>query len=69
MEETLLTKSMITFAVAAALCVVSAGPTFAKKKPKKAEESTTSTIIPQAKCTGMKTMHWDDATQTCQKNK
>jgi hypothetical protein len=58
----------ITVTAAAAVMLVTAGPTLAKKKPKKAEEATPQ-IIAQPKCTGMKTMHWDDATQTCQKNK
>lgn len=64
----MLGRTLTTCAIAASLIVVCAGPTMAKKKHKKTEQ-TTSTIIPQAKCTGMKTMHWDDATQTCQKNK
>jgi energy-converting hydrogenase Eha subunit A len=64
----MLIRTAIVCAVTAGLMVVVAGPTMAKKKPKQTEEAT-SAIIPQPKCTAMKTMHWDDATQTCQKNK
>ncbi|RUO99071.1 hypothetical protein [Hyphomicrobium sp.] len=59
----------ISVVSAAAIILLTVSPTMAKKKQKAAEKPATSQIISQPKCTGMKTMHWDDATQTCQKNK
>jgi hypothetical protein len=67
--DVMLKEFSIVVTAAAAVMLMTAAPTLAKKKPKKAEKTTTSEIISQPKCTGMKTMHWDDATQTCQKNK
>ncbi len=52
---------------ALSMLVITAGPIVAKEKVKKA--TTQPHIYTQVECTGMKKMHWDDATQTCQKNK
>ena len=43
------------------------GPPVAKEEAKKTTKA--PHIYSQVECTGMKKMHWDDATQTCQKNK
>ena len=51
----------------ASVLLVFAGPTVAKEKAKKTTKE--PHIYSQVECTGMKTMHWDDATKTCQKNK
>jgi hypothetical protein len=67
LEENMLGRMLVAVGVAGTVLLVCAGPTMAKKKPKAAEKATH--IIAQPQCTGMKTMHWDDATQTCQKNK
>ena len=53
--------------IAASVSLVCAGPIVAKEKVKKTTKA--PHIYTQVECTGMKTMHWDDATQTCQKNK
>lgn len=63
----MLNRMLVVVLAAASIFVVCASPTVAKKKPKETE--TSSHIITQPQCTGMKNMHWDDATQTCQKNK
>lgn len=52
---------------AASFLLVLAGPVGAKEKAKK--PSAAPHIYTQPECTGKKNMHWDDATQTCQKNK
>ena len=52
---------------AAGFLLVLAGPTVAKEKAKK--PSAAPHIYTQVECTGKKSMHWDDATKTCQKNK
>ncbi len=59
-------SKFLVFAAAIGVLVV-AGPAEAKKKAKTAAEP--AHIYTQPECTGKKTMHWDDATQTCQKNK
>jgi hypothetical protein len=64
----MLGKMSIAVAAAVSVLFVSTGPTMAKKKTK-GTEKTSSHILTQPQCTGMKTMHWDDATQTCQKTK
>ena len=56
---------MVTGALS--VLVISAAPIVAKEKAKK--EPAKPHIYSQVECTGMKKMHWDDATQTCQKNK
>ncbi len=58
-------KTPLYVFVAAAL-LLAVGPVAAKEKQKAPKASH---IYTQAECTGMKSMHWDDATQTCQKNK
>jgi len=52
---------------ALSVLVIAPGPIVAKEKDKKAANK--PHIYSQVECTGMKKMHWDDATQTCQKNK
>lgn len=51
----------------ATMLVVFAAPTVAKEKSKKPANA--PHIYSQVECTGMKKMHWDDATHTCQKRK
>jgi hypothetical protein len=60
-------SKILFFVVALGALLVVAGSAEAKKKAKTAAEP--SHIYTQPECTGKKTMHWDDATQTCQKNK
>ena len=62
----MVSKVLISAAAVGAL-VVLGGPAVAKEKTKKTAE--VSHIYTQVECTGKKTMHWDDATKTCQKNK
>ncbi|MBS0232362.1 MAG: hypothetical protein JSR99_02635 [Proteobacteria bacterium] len=52
--------------VAAGALVISAGAAVAKVKKKSTMKA--PHIYSQVECTGMKSMHWDDATHTCQKN-
>jgi hypothetical protein len=52
-------------------CALLAFAGAAEAKHKKTTTTTTTKaahIYSQAECGGMKTMHWDDATHTCQKN-
>lgn len=58
---------MLIVTGAVSVLVISAGPIVAKEKVKKTPDK--PHIYSQVECTGMKKMHWDDATQTCQKNK
>jgi len=58
---------VLMVAGALSVLVMSAAPIMAKEKAKK--EPAKPHIYSQVECTGMKKMHWDDATQTCQKNK
>ena len=62
----MLGKVLIAAGTASVLFVF-AGPTVAKEKAKKTTKA--PHIYSQVECTGMKKMHWDDATKTCQKNK
>ena len=62
----MVSKVLISAASVGALVVLT-GPALAKEKTKKTAEA--SHIYTQVECTGKKTMHWDDATKTCQKNK
>lgn len=56
---------MLVSAAAASALVMFAGPGLAKQKKKTTKAPH---IYSQVECTGMKSMHWDDATHTCQKN-
>jgi hypothetical protein len=59
-------KVLISAGVASALFVLTS-PVIAKEKAK--NTTATTHVYSQVECTKMKNMHWDDATQTCQKNK
>jgi hypothetical protein len=63
----LMLGKVLIAAGAASVLVAFGGPTGAKEKVKKTAKA--PHIYSQVECTGMKKMHWDDATQTCQKNK
>jgi hypothetical protein len=65
-EFFMLGKVLIAVGTASVLFLF-AGPTVAKDKAKQTTKP--PHIYSQPECTGMKKMHWDDATQTCQKNK
>lgn len=62
----MLGKVLIAAGTASVLFVF-VGPTVAKEKAKNTTKA--PHIYSQVECTGMKKMHWDDGTQTCQKNK
>jgi hypothetical protein len=66
-EASLIDKVCI-YSCAAAVLLVVAGPAMAKQKTKKTAAEPAH-IYTQVECMKVKKMHWDDATQTCQKNK
>jgi hypothetical protein len=59
----MLGRILISAAAASALLVVTGAAVAKQKKTTKQ-----SHIYSQSECMGMKAMHWDDATHTCQKN-
>jgi hypothetical protein len=64
-KEVFMLGRILISAGAASVLLLFAGSSLAKeKKTTKAPH-----IYTQVECTGMKNMHWDDATKTCQKNK
>lgn len=62
-EELMLSRILMSAGVASAMLLAGA----AEAKEKKATAS--SHVYTQVECSKMKSMHWDDATQSCQKNK